>query len=445
MFPSPFYSSHYKSIIRLGLPIVVGQLGIIIAGFADTWMVGHHSAHELAAASFVNNVFNFVIIFSTGFSYGLTPLVGSLFGQGKTEKIAEMLKNGILANTLLGILLFVASFILYLNVHRLGLPNELLPEIRPYFVVILMSILFVVPFNAFKQFADGITDTQTGMWIMIAGNALNIILNYLLIFGKCGLPEMGLLGAGIATLITRAGMLLAFVILFFFTRRYASYSSCFNKTMIRKSTLIQQTRMGFPLSIQLGLECISFSFSAIMMGWLGAAALAAHQILCTVGTLCYLFYYGVGAAIAIRVSTFFGQRNLLEARRVAYAGFHLMFLSAILFITLIYLFRGEFSNWFTSDKEVDIIVSALIAPFMLYQFGDALQVTYANSLRGLTDVKSMMWIAVVAYLVVLLPLGYFLGFVLGYGAQGIWMAFPVGLTTAGWLFFLRFRKKTKLS
>ena len=137
---------------------MIGQLGMIILSFADTMMVGQYDTNALAAASFVNNLFNLVIIFSTGFSYGLTPIVGSLFGQGEAQKIGEKLKNSILTNGITALLLMLIMFILYLNIDQLGQPEELLPLIRPYYLTLLISLLFVLFFNAFRQFSEGITD-----------------------------------------------------------------------------------------------------------------------------------------------------------------------------------------------------------------------------------------------------------------------------------------------
>lgn len=229
---------HYKALFTLGIPIVIGQIGVIILGFADTLMIGHHSTNELAAASFVNNMFTLAIIFATGFSYGLTPIVGSLFGRGETHVVGRMLKNSLFANTLLAVLLTLIMWILYLNIHRLGQPEELLPLMRPYFIVLLISLLFVLLFNGFKQFADGITDTRVSMWILLAGNVMNIIGNYILIYGKLGMPEMGLLGAGISTLASRIMMVVVFAVIFsvpgviifikkdFYTMRSTGQTSC---------------------------------------------------------------------------------------------------------------------------------------------------------------------------------------------------------------------------
>ena len=298
---------HYKALFKLGIPIVIGQLGMIVLGFADTLMIGHHSTEDLAAASFVNNMFNLAIIFATGFSYGLTPVVGSLFGTSQKEAVGRTLKNALWANGLVGALLILAMGTLYFNLHRLGQPEELLPLIRPYYLTLLVSLVFVMLFNAFKQFADGITDTQTPMWLLIGGNALNILGNWVLIYGNFGFPEMGLLGAGIATSVSRILMLVVFLVLFLTAKRYRPYKEGFLQSRLNKADFFQLNKLGWPVGLQMGMETASFSLATIMVGWLGATALAAHQVMLTIGQLGYMIYYGMAAAVAVRVSNFHGS------------------------------------------------------------------------------------------------------------------------------------------
>lgn len=166
------YKEHYKALIFLGLPIVIGQIGVIVLGFADTLMIGHHSTIELGAASFVNNVFNPADYFQYGFSYGLTPIVGGLYGTRQYAPAGQALRNSLLANLMVALLLTVCMTVLYLNIERLGQPEELIPLIKPYYLVLLASLVFVMLFNGFKQFTDGITDTKTAMWILLGGNVL---------------------------------------------------------------------------------------------------------------------------------------------------------------------------------------------------------------------------------------------------------------------------------
>lgn len=436
-------STHYKALFKLGLPIVIGQLGMIVLGFADTLMIGHHSTEELAAASFVNNMFNLAIIFATGFSYGLTPIVGNLFGRKEHKAVGGTLKNSLAANGLIGILLTLVMGILYLNIHRLGQPEELLPLMRPYYLVLLVSLIFVMLFNAFKQFADGITDTRTPMWLLIGGNVLNIIGNWVLIYGHFGFPEMGLLGAGIATLASRIAMLLVFISLFFTTRRYHIYKVGFLESRLNKADFMQLNKLGWPVGLQMGMETASFSLATIMVGWLGAIALAAHQVMLTIGQLGYMMYYGMAAAVAVRVSNFHGQRDTEAVHHSASAGFHLILLMAVLVSLPLFLLRNEIGNWFTDNHEVTLMVASLIVPFIIYQFGDGMQCNYSNALRGIADVKPVMYIAFLAYFVISLPAGYLFGFVFNWGLTGIWLSFPFGLTSAGLMFWLRFRQQTK--
>ena len=182
--------SHYPILLRLGTPIMVGQLGTIIMGFADTLMIGRHSTAELAAAGFANNIIGLALIAAMGFSYGLTPVVGALLGAGKQKQSAQKLKNSLLANNLVALAMMALLGLLYFNLHHLGLPADLLPVIRPYYLILVVSLAPQMAFNAFKQFADGLQDTRTPMWIMLAGNALNIVGNWLLIFGKLGDKEI---------------------------------------------------------------------------------------------------------------------------------------------------------------------------------------------------------------------------------------------------------------
>ncbi|NCC09301.1 MAG: MATE family efflux transporter [Bacteroidia bacterium] len=437
------YNRHYKALLFLGIPIIIGQIGLIVLGFADTLMIGHHSTSELGAASFVNNVFNLAIIFSTGFSYGLTPIVGGLYGQRQFGKAGQALRCSLLANVLIGLLLTVAMGLLYFNVDRLGQPEELLPLIKPYYLILLASLLFVLLFNGFKQFTDGITDTRTAMWILLSGNLLNIVGNYLLINGKWGLPELGLLGAGLSTLISRIVMVLVFVLVFLRSSRFRRYKVGFLRFGWSKTLFKRLNALGWPVALQMGMETASFSLSAVMVGWLGTIALASHQIMCTISQFTFMMFYGMGAAVAVRVSNYHGQDDWVNVRRSAYAGFHLMVALGLVLSTIVFLCRHYLGGWFTDNAEVSDLVTALVLPLLIYQLGDGLQINFANALRGISDVKPMMAIAFVAYFLISLPVGYFCGFVLGWGTVGVWMAFPFGLTSAGLMLWWRFRHQTR--
>ncbi len=437
------YRTHYKALWHLGFPIVLGNVGVILLGFSDTLMIGHYGAKELGAAGFVNNVFAFAIVVSIGFSYGLTPLVGELFGRNQAQAIGAKLKNSLYANFFVSILISVGMLVFYLNMERMNQPEELIPLMKSYALTALASIPFVLLFNGFKQFADAITDTRISMWLLLGGNLLNIIGNFFLIYGIGPFPELGLLGAGVSTLFSRIVMLLVFIWIFFHAKRYAQYKEGFLKSFLNKKDFLQLNSMGWPVALQLGMETGSFSICAIMVGWLGALALAAHQIMITLSTFFFMLYIGMGAAIAIRVSYFKGLNDYLNLRRSATAGFHLILCMAVACSLIIWALHKDLGTWFTSDQQVTDLTVTLFLPLLLYQFGDGLQIAYSNALRGISDVKPVMYIAFLAYFLLSVPAAYFLGFVCGWGITGVWLSFPVGLTTAGVLYYWRFRKQTR--
>ncbi len=424
----------------LGVPIIVGQLGVIILGLADTLMIGHHSTEELGAASLVNTIFSLVLIFSMGFSFGLTPLIGDLFGRKEYGKVGQMLKNSLVANSVLGIIVMTIMGILYFNLDKLGQPEELLPIMRPYYLVNYISLPFVLWFNSFKQFGDGITDTRTPMWILLGGNLMNIVGNYILIYGVLGMPEMGLLGAGISTMVSRVMMFAVFLILFFNNKRYSVYKEGFKNGVINKSDFKVLNKMGWPLAMQQGMESAAFSLSGIMVGWLGTEALAAHQITLTIAQLCFMSYYGMGAAVAVRVSYFKGQNDIQQLMLTARHGMTINLVMAVFTCIPLFLFRNYLGGLFTDNEEVSVFVASAIIPLLVYQFGDALQCNYLNALRGISIVKPLMNISFIAYFVISLPISYVLGIYLDLGLVGIWTAFPFALTTAGILYYWIFRK-----
>ena len=439
------YKRHYKETMRLGIPIMLGQLGIIIVGFADNIMVGHHSTDELAAASFVNNFFNLVFIAGMGFSYGLTPIIGNHYAREEYAEAGQMLRNSLFINFIVGVLLSLFMLVLLLNIHILKQPEELMPYIIPYYILQLFSVIFTMLFNAFKQFSDGTTDTLTPMFIMLGANVLNIFGNYLLIYGNWGCPELGLTGAGISTLASRILTFVVFCLLFAFHPRYKVYREGFSRGTINRQGQMKLLKLGVPVGFQMGVETGSFSLSVIMMGWLGSIALAAHQVVGVITTLGFMVYYGIAAAVAIRVSAYKGRGEQKEIRYASFAGLHLIAITAAAVMALIIIFRDEMGYLITPEKEVVQLVALLAWPVVLYQIGDGLQILFANALRGIADVRYMAYAAFCCHFLLALPIGYVCGFLLDWGAIGVWCGFPISLTTLGILLWRRFNRLTLIN
>ena len=434
------YGHNYKSLLKLAIPIIIGQLGGIITGLADTIMVGQHSTDELAAASFVNNVLNTFIIFGTGFSFAMIPLVGENLARDKRYVVSAWLKNGIVANFLLSLVLMAILTVIYFNVHHLGQPEELLPLIRPYFLVSMISIIFLMLSNAFRQFVEGITNPSVSMWILVIGNALNIVGNYILIYGKCGFPEMGLMGAGYSTLFSRVVMLIMFVCVFLFRPSYKAYRKGFMRMWVLPNRLVRVTKLGVPIAFQQGLEAATFSLTAIMVGWLGSLELAAHQVVIAISTVSFTTYLGLGSATAIRTSFYKGAKDWQQVRKTTVAGVHLGIIVSTITCLVLFLMKDNISYIFSDDPKVCSIVILLLPILMLYQYVDGAQIVLANALRGLSDVKSIMWISFITNFLIAIPAGYLLGFPFGWGIEGIWMAYPIGFVFSVALLALRARK-----
>ena len=389
------YKQYYKSLVMLGVPIIIGQLGAIITGLADTIMVGQHSTEELAAASFVNNVINAFIIMGTGFSYNLTPLIGQNLPMNKKIVIGGWLKNSLVANMTTTLLLIAVLLGIYLNLDSLGQPEELLPLIRPYFAVSLVSIIFVMLYNSFRQFVEGIANPSISMWVLLTGNLLNIIGNYILIYGKYGMPELGLLGAGISTFISRIIMLLLFIAVFMLRTGYKPYRKGFTHIRINKQSWRRLNSIGWPISLQQGLEAGTFCVTAIMV------------------------------------------------RKITIAGLHLGLIVVCIVCTTLFMTQSGLGLIFTDNLHVNAIVKTLLPILMLYQIGDSAQIILANSLRGLADVKAIMWISFLAYFIIAIPAGYLLGFTFHWGIAGIWMAYPLGFLCSVCLLGYRAKMQVK--
>lgn len=449
---SAYYRScrvHYGPLLRLGLPVIIGQVGLILVGFADNVMVSHHSLDELAAASFVNNFLNLVIIFGMGFSYGLTPLVATNKEWGRFDQVAHYLGHSFLLNLLIALLIGGGLLLLEGSLELFNLPHELHSLALPYYRIQIIGFMVVMLFNTFKQYTEGMGDTQIPMYITLAGNVLNIGFNYLLIYGKGGFPEWGLYGAGIATLISRIAMLLAIVAVTALLPRYREILERLRRLCWSwREGMAPLLRLGTPVALQMGMEAASFSIAVILVARIGTSALAAHQIIATVSTLGFMVYYGIGAATAIRSSTLLAQGERQETRRVASAGVYLCLFVAAVMMPLLVLCREPIVRLFNADLSVAEATYLALIPLCLYQIGDALQIIYANALRGISRVAILAPAAALCHLIVAPAMAWLFGFGIGlHGAplqlMGIWFAFPVSLTLLGLILRYSFRRATK--
>lgn len=426
-------------ILKIGLPIMLGQACVIILAFADNIMIGWHSVDELAASSFVNNILNLLIMTELGFAAGMTPIIGSHNGRGDVASVGLALRNGLVVNGLIGLASVVLLAVVYALLGHFGQEPELLPLIRPYFVIVGISTLFSLGFNTLKQFTDGICRPVVSMVFLLLGNVVNIFGNWVLIYGKLGFPEMGLVGAGISTLFSRILIFAAFLLYILFSRSLRQYARAIKEAVLSLAEMKSIFTVGYPVAIQMALETSSFTFAAVMAGWLGVIELAAHQVVITISQLFFLMMQGLSFALSILVSNACGRGDYKGVREYAGKGYGMIVCISATLSVLLYIFRYQAAGVFTDSPEVSAMAVSLFFVLFAYQFGDGLQLCFANVLRGLQDVKPIMKVAFVSYYIIAIPVAYLLGFKTSLGLLGIWLGFPVGLTIAGVFFFLRYR------
>ena len=436
-------SSHIKAISLLGLPIVVGQLGVIVQGMADTIMVGQYGTPELSASALVNNIYNFIIFFLLGISYATTPITGAAFGKGDHNEVSRSLKESLSVNLLFSGIIMILLIWLYFHLDILGQPQHLMPLVRPYYLILMLSLPFLAGFNALKQFAEAVGHTTLPMRVMIVSNILNIALNALLIYGIAGMPEWGLFGAGMATFIARVFLFAAMMFAVFHGKKFKLWTRKSQHSSTTRKGCTHMAMVGFPIAIQLCLESASFNIAGMFMGWIGDIQLAAHQVMCSISTLIFMIQYGIGAAAAIRISQFRGRGEWSDVKRTVHSAWALAILFAIVSVGAIAIFCQPITSIFTSDSRVQNICFLLLPAFVLYQLGDCTQIIFSNSLRAIEAVGRMLLYAIISYLLVSIPMSYLLGIHLAFGAEGVWYGIPLGLTTAALLFMYEFRRKIK--
>ena len=447
------YLPYYKRNLRVALPVMLTQLGASLVGLFDSIMVGRYATVDLAAVSFSNALFFTVMVFAMGALMGLTPLVGIQVGASSPDRpiasspnnpITSLFQNGMLFTVILSVLTLVLLGGCIPFLHCFGQDPEVIEVARPYYILIVISIVPFLFFTFFKQFLEGLGNTSVAMVITLVMNGLNIFLNWLFIYGHWGCPELGATGAGIGSLVSRVGMPICFFLAMYWRKEWKGYLMSMRWKRFSMPTIKKLMNIGFPIGIQTLMETIAFTAAFVFIGWISKEALAAHQIANQICDMTFMVILGIGSATTIRVSHQLGANNLHGVRMASNASIHLvLFINAVGAILMIG-FRNQIPMLFTEDSEVIAIASQLIVLAGVLQLADGLQVVAASMLRGITDVKVPMIIALVSYTIVCISVGLFLAFPMGMGAVGIWIGFVVGLSLAAICLHLRFRSQYRL-
>jgi MATE family multidrug resistance protein len=438
------YSYHFKRTLKLAYPVAIGQLGHVMLGVVDSMMVGRVGAESLAAASLVNGLVFLVVVFGLGMTLAITPLVAIARGKNDFEQCGVILRQGLLINFIVSFLLsiliyYAADLIFFLNqtpaVARLA---------ASYTKILSFSIVPFMLFQNYRQFIEGLQYTKPAMTITLIANGVNIVGNWIFIYGNLGFKAYGLDGAGFSTLVTRIFMAISMIYYVMISRKFKPYDPSLKFRSISPSIMRKLLSIGIPTGLQHMFEVGAFAFSAVMIGWLGSKPLAAHQIALSLASMSFMFILGISAAGTIRVGNAVGRQDKLEVRN---SGFSAILMAAgimAIFGSCFIIFRNLLPLLYINDPEVIPLASSLLIVAAIFQISDGVQATGLGVLRGITDAKVPMIISFVAYWILGFPIGYILGFVFKLGAVGIWIGLLTGLTVAATFFTLRFHLKTKV-
>ncbi|TND02588.1 MAG: putative efflux protein, MATE family [Bacteroidetes bacterium] len=433
------WKQHISATLVLAVPICFSNLGHILVDVADSFFVGQIGTAPQAAVMLAGTFYILALVFAIGMSYGITPLVAEAAGKGEQEKIPLLLKNAFIANFAICILMFLVLFFCAPLLRYLDQPEGVVEIAIPFLNVIMFSMIPLSFFFTLKQFAEGLSDTKAAMYISIGANLLNVLLNYLLVFGSLGFPEMGVMGSCWATFISRCAMAAGMYLYVYYSPRFRQYREGFRMRGFSRGVLKKLFRTGIPAGLQFTFEVGAFSAAGIFVGWLkDDVPMAAHRIALSLAACTYMVSSGIGAAATVRVGHFLGLGGKGDYRRAGYTALLLslgfMIFGAVLFI----LFPGALTGSFNKDHQVVDMAASLLLIAAVFQLSDGTQVVALGMLRGLQDMNMPTVITLVAYWLITLPACYILGFTMELGVHGIWYGFVIGLTIAGVALLWRF-------
>ncbi|WP_438424786.1 MATE family efflux transporter [Aquimarina macrocephali] len=446
------YTKEFRYNLKLATPVMLGMLGHTFVGLVDNIMVGQLGTAELAAVSLGNSFMFIAMSLGIGFSTAITPLVAEADGENNFENGKSAFKHGLFLCTTLGIVLFLMILAAKPLMYLMKQPPEVVELAIPYLDLVAFSLIPLVSFQALKQFSDGLSMTKYPMYATLVANLVNIVLNYVLIFGKFGFPQMGIVGAAVGTLASRFVMVIFLWVFLKNKQKSRPYVTHIKFFTLERRMINKIVALGFPSSLQMFFEVAIFTAAIWLSGILGKNPQAANQIALNLASMTFMVAMGLSVAAMVRVGNQKGLQHFRDLRRIAISIFLLTFLIeavfALFFILFnellpqIYLDVNDVEN-IADNTEVISIAAKLLIIAALFQISDGIQVTVLGALRGLQDVKIPTLITFIAYWVVGFPISYYLGLYTEYKSSGIWIGLLAGLSVSALLLYLRFNALTK--
>ena len=440
-------SKEFRYNWKLSAPVIMGMLGHTFVGLVDNIMVGQLGSAELAAVSLGNSFFFVAMSLGIGFSTAITPLVAEADSENNFKKGKSAFKHGLFLCIVLSLLLFGMILFAKPLMYLMEQPEEVVLLTMPYLDIIAISLIPLIIFQGFKQFSDGLSLTKHAMYATIVGNLINIGLNYILIFGKLGFPKMGIVGAGVGTLVSRLAMIAIIWTLLKNDKKASAFVTHIRLFILDSTMLKKIINLGLPSAMQMFFEVAIFTSAIWLSGLLGKNAQAANQIALNLSSMTFMIAMGLSVTAMIRVGNQKGLRNYEELQRIAKSIFLMGIMFASVFALLFLIFHDIFPalyldlddvNNYSDNQEVVSIASKLLLVAALFQISDSAQVIFLGALRGLQDVKIPTVLTFIAYWMIGFPTSYFLGKETAYGSTGIWIGLLVGLASASIFLYLRF-------
>ena len=432
-----------RATLALAVPIVVGHVSQMLMGLTDSAMIGRAGTVPLAASAFGGNLFNFFFVLGIGLMIPVAIFVARSRGAEKPDEAAEYLRHGIAVAAGFGVLEMLVMAGLSTQLHRFGQPPEVVAIVTPFFLLFAASIVPVLVYLALRQFAEAMGHPWAPMVILLGGVGLNAALNWVFIYGNAGVPALGLTGAGISTLVSRT---IGAVVIFIWLRRDPKVRAAWPRQWFggySRARFREMLAVGLPASGMLFFENTAFVFSAIMMGWLGTVALAAHQIAINCASILFMVPLGLGIAVGMRASHAVGAGARDRLRPIAFGVLWFGMVVGSVFALGLAGGGRVIATWFVPDAAVIALTAQLMIVAAFFQMADGVQVIAAHILRGIGDVKVPTVITLIAYWGVALPVGYLVGIRGPWGATGVWVGIAFGLTFAAVFLTVRVARRTR--
>jgi len=441
------YSREFKYNLKLAYPVMIGMLGHTFVQFIDNVMVGQLGTAELAAISLGNSFVFIAMSIGIGFSQAITPLIAEADGAKKDNDISTIFEHSFLICIILGLLLFLIVFFNRGLLYYMNQPMEVVELASPYLFWVSFSLISIVTFQSFRQFADGLSFTKAAMYSTLIGNLINVVLNFILIFGFWIFPKLGVEGAAIGTLISRLCMLLFIVFYLKMHKRMYKYISKFLPSKLQINRVKKILYLGFPSALHSFFEVAFFISAVWMSGLIGKNSQAANQIALNVSSMTYMVALGVGVAAMIRVGNQRGMMNFKKLRQVALSTLFLIIIIDTIFCAIFLIFNDSIPLLYLDPNnpinsadvnEVLNIASRLLIIAGVFQLFDGIQAVVLGALRGMQDVNKPALIIFLSYGVIGFPISFYLGFYSSFEMVGIWIGLLLGLFSSSLFLFLRF-------